>query len=343
MKIFHYPRIYLIFLTCFLAIGCKNEKQIDVSNIQAEVSIERFDKELLALSPENVPAKAPLLMQKYGHFYRDYMENMLGVGSPADSSYYPRLRSVLSNKDYKELAAEVERTFPDLRQQEEELENAFKHILYYYPKTGLPRIISFFSGFSVQTPVGNDYIGIGLDMFLGRESKFYPALIQSIPQYISRRFTPENITPRIIEGFIRENLFPDEDANRSLLSKMIYNGKILYMMESVMPGVADSLLIGYSSDQINWAETYQPETWAYFLQNDLLYETDYMKMQKYLTDAPFTPGIGNDSKSAPKLGIHTGWQIVRKYMSQNPEVSLQQLMAEPDAQKILKESKYKPR
>jgi gliding motility-associated lipoprotein GldB len=343
MKMFKCPQIYLIFLTCLLAMGCQNKKQIDVSNIQAEVSIERFDKELSALTPQQVSVKAPLLKQKYGHFYGDYMENMLGVGSPADSSYYRQLRTVLMNKDYQELAAEVNRTFPDLQPQEEELQNAFKHILYYYPETKLPRVVSFFSGFSVQTPVGNDYIGIGLDMFLGRDSKFYPALVQSIPQYISRRFTPENITPRIIEGFIREDLFPDEDANRSLLSKMIYNGKILYMMESVMPGIPDSLLIGYSSDQITWAETYKPETWGYFLQNNLLYETDYMKMQKYLTDAPFTPGIGDDSKSAPKLGIHTGWQIVRKYMSQNPEISLHQLMGEKDVQKILKESKYKPR
>ena len=38
-----------------------------------------------------------------------------------------------------------------------------------------------------------------------------------------------------------------------------------------------------------------------------------------------------------------GWQIVRKYMEENPKVTLAQLMAEKNAQKILTESKYKPK
>lgn len=343
MKFKRCPQIYLIFFTCLSIASCKNEKEVDLSNIKINLSIERFDKELSALAPSQVSVKAPLLKQKYGHFYGDFMESILGVGPVTDTAYYQQLRAVLNNPDYKELASEVSRTFPDLQDQQDELTDAFKHILYYYPETKPPRLISFFSGFSIQTPVGNDYIGIGLDMFLGRQSKFYPALVQSIPQYISRRFTKENITPRVVEGFIREDMFPGNDADRSLLSKMIYNGKILYMMDAVMPKIADSLKVGYTSGQIEWAQTYEPEVWAYFLQNNLLYETDYIKFQKYLTDAPFTPGIGGDSKSAPKLGVYTGWQIVKKYMERNPEVSLQELMKEIDPQKILNESKYKPR
>ena len=335
-------QIYLIFI-CLLAAACKNKKDVDVSTIKLDLTIERFDKELFALTPQQVSVKAPLLKQKYGHFYGDYMESILGVGPVTDTAYYQQLRTVLSNKDYKELAAEVARTFPELDKEEEKLKDAYKHILYFYPKAKVPRIISFFSGFSVQTPVGNDYIGIGLDMFLGRQSRFYPALVQSIPQYISRRFTPENITPRVMEGYIREDMFPDQDEDRSMLSKMIYNGKILYMMGAVMPQVSDSLIVGYTAEQFKWAEINQPEVWAYFLENNLLFETDYNKIQKYLTDAPFTPGVGTDSKSAPKLAVFTGWQIVKKYMENNPEVTLQQLMLEKDEQKILNASKYKPR
>ena len=343
MDLQRHTQIYLIFLTCLFLASCADKKGPDVSHIKVDLSIERFDKELSALQPQQVTAKAPQLKQKYGHFYADFMESILGVGLVSDTSYYQPLRMVLSDDDYKELAREVNTTFPDLANQQDELTDAFRHIKYYYPETKIPRLISFFSGFSVQTPVGNDYIGIGLDMFLGKDSKFYPALVQSIPQYISRRFTPENITPRVIEGFIREDLFPANDADRSLLSRIVYNGKVLYMMDAVMPEKADSLKIGYTSEQMEWAGTYQPQVWAYFLENNLLYETDYMKIQKYLNDAPFTPGIGEDSKSAPKLGVYIGWQIVKRYMERNSDVTVQQLMNERDAQKILNASKYKPR
>jgi hypothetical protein len=150
------PQIYLIFFICLFTASCADKKEPDVSHIKVDLSIERFDKELSALQPAQVSAKSPQLKQKYGHFYADFMESILGVGPVADSSYYAQLRAVLNNSDYKELAKEVNSKFPDLNEQQAELTDAFKHIRYYYPETKIPRLISFFSGFSVQTPVGND-------------------------------------------------------------------------------------------------------------------------------------------------------------------------------------------
>lgn len=336
-------QIYLFFFFCLGLVACNGHKDVDVSKIKLDLKIERFDQDMAHLTPQNLPIEAPTLQKKYDGFYTDYMGRMLEVGRTTDTSYYKSLRTVLDNKDYKELQSSVQSTFPDLNQTENDLNDAFKHILYYYPQQKMPRLISFFSGFAVQTPVGNDYIGIGLDMFLGAESKFYPALRKSLPEYLTRRFTPQNITPRTVEAFIRENMFPEVDADKSLMSKMVYNGKILYCMQAMMPNLSDSLLIGYKAQQLEWCKTYEASIWAYFLDNNLLYETDYLKIQKYLTEAPFTPGVGEQSESAPKLGIWTGWQIVKKYMDKNKDVTLQQLMDEKDAQKILKLSKYKPK
>jgi len=337
-------QIYLFFSICLTALSCNNKKTPDISKIKLNISIERFDQELNRIRPDDISKQAPALRKKYTWFYDDYMEQMLSVGFAKDTAYYSNLRTVLKNQDYLELRSTVEKTFPDLNKQQDELNQAFRYIRYYFPKQKLPRLISFISGFAVQTPIGNDYIGIGLDMFLGKNGdKFYPALRQSIPHYISRRFSPEYISPRVIETFIREDIFPENDDDRSLLSKMIYNGKVLYFMDAVMPEIADTIKIGYTTEQLRWCRGYESGIWAYFLENELLFETDYMKIQKYLAEAPFTPGIGENSSSAPKLGVWTGWQIVRKYMEKNPDISLRQLMQERDAQKILSSSKYKPR
>ncbi len=336
---------YLFFFICFLTLSCNNKKGPDVSQINLKISVERFDQELNTLNASNITEKAGVLREKYTWFYDDYMEQMLSVGSPAQGlSYLNTLGSILQNRDYLELSSSVKKAFPDFGPRQQELTQAFKHVRYYYPKQKIPRLITFVSGFAVQTPIGNDYIGIGLDMFLGSHGeRFYPALRQSIPQYIARRFTPENISPRVIEAFVREDMFPESDNDRNLLSKMIYNGKILYLMDAFMPGVQDTLKIGYTEQQLRWCEENEGGIWAYFLENELLFESDYMKIQKYLAEAPFTPGLGENSESAPKLGVWTGWQVVRKYMDQNPEITLQQLMLEKDAQKILTGSKYKPR
>jgi len=337
-------QIYLFFLICLIILSCTNKKRPDISKIKLNIKIERFDKDFGSLNSKTISENAPNLRKKYTWFYDDYMEKIIVAGAANDTAHYTNLRLILQNPDYLELKSTVDKTFPNLQKQEQEINQAFRYIKYYYPKQKLPRVISFLSGFAVQTPIGNDYIGIGLDMFLGKNGdRFYPALRESIPAYIARRFTPENICPRLVETIIREDLLPEKDSDRTLLSKMIYNGKVLYMMDAVMPETSDTLKIGYSKKQLDWCEEYESGIWAYFLENNLLYESDYLKIQKYLAEAPFTPGIGENSESAPKLGIWTGWQIVKKYMDKNPELSLQQLMLENDVQKILKESKYKPR
>lgn len=340
-----HPQIYLFFFICFTALSCNQKKSApDISKIKVNTSIERFDMELNRVNPDSIQEQISILRKKYTRFYDDYLERILTAGSVNDTAYYDNLRTILQNQDYLELSATVNKTFPNLKKQENELNLAFRYIRYYYPAQKFPRLISFISGFAVQTPLGNDYIGIGLDMFLGKSGeRFYPAIRQSIPQYISRRFRPEYIAPRTVETLIREDMFPENDKNRTLLSKMIYNGKILYFMDAVLPEANDTLKIGYTKAQLQWCKDYQADTWAYFLQNELLFETDYMKIQKYLTEAPFTPGLGESSASAPKLGIWTGWQIVKEYMKRNPDLSLQQLMLEMDSQKILAGSKYKPR
>ena len=97
---------------------------------------------------------------------------------------------------------------------------------------------------------------------------------------------------------------------------------------------------GYTPEQLAWAKRYEADVWTWFLQENLLYHTDYLRIQKYFTEAPFTPELGENNESAPKLGIYIGWKIVRKYMDKHPEITLKELLADTDAQSILEKSKY---
>lgn len=336
-----HPQIYLFFLLAAAFFSCRQSGKPDVSAIRLDIRIERFDQDLISGKKTGAPTADQVLQKKYGVFYDDYIHRM--VGTP-DYSGPQILDTLYKDKAYLDLNKEKDSVFPSMVAVEKELTQAFKYIRYYYPDARVPRFISFISGFAVQMPIGDRYMGIGLDMFLGKESQFYKAIVTSVPVYLSRRFSPEYITPRSVETYAREELFPERDDNRSLISKMIYNGKILYFMDKVLDSqVPDEVKIGYTAEQLNWCQKYEGNIWAFFMENDLLFSTDYQKMQVFLSEGPFTPGIGENKQSAPKLGIWTGWQIVRKYMEKNPEITLQQLMNENDAQKILSASKYKPK
>lgn len=336
-------QIYLIFLTSLLLTACGRSKKVDVSNIDINVKIERFDHDLDAMRTKPMDAQAISLFKKYGPFYPDYIERVMQYGSIRDTAYFKPLHEMFNGQAYADLKHDVDSVYPFLDKQNEEVTDAFRHIKYYFPNKTLPKVYAYFSGFQAQTSIGDGYFAIGLDMFLGADSRFYPALTETLPRYITRRFTPDNIAPRVVEGIAREDMFPEGDQDKSLLSRMVYNGKILYFMDMILPDVPDSTKIGYTTKQIKWCNDFKSQVWGYFLEENLLYETDYEKIQKYIGEAPFTPGLGEKNEAAPKLALWTGWQIVRQYMDKHPEVTLPQLMAEKDAQKILNESKYRPK
>jgi gliding motility-associated lipoprotein GldB len=333
-------RYFMTLMLCLL-LSCKQSTRPDVTTISVNAKIERFDKDVFAGKGKDVNQTADLLQKKYGTFYNDYINRIVGDGSYSAPQI---LNTLYKDQAYTDLSTEAEAAFPNMTAIESDLSQSFKYIKYYYPKSRTPRFISFVSGFAVQTPIGDDYLGIGLDMFMGKDSKFYKGIVESVPVYISRRFSPEYVVPRVTETFTREELFPEQDKDRTLLSKMIHNGKILYFMDQVLQEeLPDSLKIGYTTKQMEWCKTYESDIWAFFLENNLLFETDYQKIQVYLSEGPFTPGLGDKNQSAPKLGVWMGWQMVRKYMQENKSVTLQQLMAEEDAQAILTGSRYKPK
>jgi gliding motility-associated lipoprotein GldB len=333
-------RVIMLLLVAVF-VSCKQNKKPDVSAIAVNAKIQRFDKDLFAGNGKNVTETDAFLTKKYGTFYKDYVNRIVGDGNYSGPQI---LNTLYKDQAYTDLNNEVKPVFNDMSLIEKDLSQAFKYIKYYYPKSRTPKFIAFVSGFAVQTPIGDDYLGIGLDMFMGKNNKFYKGIVESVPAYISRRFAPEYVVPRLVETFSREELFPERDEDRTLIAKMIHNGKILYFMDQVLDEkLSDSVKIGYTTDQLKWCQTYESDIWGFFLQNDLLFETDYQKIQVYLSEGPFTPGLGDKNQSAPKLGVWMGWQIVKKFMNENKSVTLQQLMAETDAQSILTRSKYKPK
>lgn len=334
-------QIYLFFACLLTFISCKQNKRPDVEDIKIDLSIERFDKDLLSGLNKPIEQTDRKLAQQYGNFYQDYIYRIVGNGRFSG----PEILQVLyQDQAYKDLSQDAGAVFKNTETIEKDLTQTFKYIKYYYPSIQIPRFIAFVSGFEVQTPIGDGYMGIGLDMFLGKDSKYYPAIVRNVPLYISRRFTPEYVVPRLMETFAREELFKEQDQDRTLLAKMIHHGKILYFMDQVLAEqVPDAVKIGYTDKQLGWCTAYEGNIWGFFMEQELLFNTDYQKIQVYLSEGPFTPGLGEKNQSAPKLGIWVGWQIVRKYMQENPKVSLQELMANHDAEGILRSSKYKPR
>lgn len=327
---------------CFLLLiffSCENKKfKVDVSKIDIKkVEVLRLDKDLFESEPNTIGNKTNEMVKKYGGFYPLFVTRIINSGGILDSSYLFNLNHFLNDRDMKEAYLECKKNYSDLTFLEPPLTDAFKHLKYYFPTAVIPSVVAYMSGFNYSISTDDSTLGIGLEMYLGNDSKFYQML--QFPKYKTLNMGKANILPDGVRGWLLNN-FENKSSKADFLSEIIYNGKIYYLMDALLPEVHDSLKIGYTLQQLDWCKKQEYSMWTYILEQKMLYSNNMNDLIKFTREAPFTAAFGNESP--PRTGNWIGWQIVKQYMNHHSDVSLQQLMDEPDAQKIFTQSKYKP-
>lgn len=325
---------FLILAILVMLFGCGEkgcELPDDIAQIPVDVEIERLEKPFFeAESREDIAA----FVQAYPDFIRQYLQQ----STPTDSAFINPMYRLATQEQLDSLAQQAMQTFADMEEEEEQLENAFKVIKYYYPEYHVPQVKTFVTGLGT---LGNDLyvtdsmIVFGIDYFIGPNAKYRPQAYD----YILNRYEPDKMVPAAMlllsNRFNRTN-FPD----RTLLSEMIGMGKAYFFVESVLPCVPEATIISYSEKEVADVHHNEGRIWAHFIEKELLFDKTPFIVNKYIGERPNTPEI--DATAPGRIGAWVGWQIVRKYMERNPSVTLPELMAETDYRKIFEESKYKP-
>ncbi|MGV3541372.1 MAG: gliding motility lipoprotein GldB [Rufibacter sp.] len=324
--------VYLLF-TLWLLASCQEQQtcQIadEIENIPVNVEIKRLEKQFFQV--KSLPEMQEFLKQN--PFFADKFLQQKDYPSP-DILAQTLLRLATDTSIHK-LVRESETTFGDMKDVEHDLENAFKHVKHYYPKFHVPQVQTFITGLSRDLYVGDSLMVLGLDFFIGRKASYRP----QAPQYILERYEKPYMVPTAM--LLVSNKFNKTDfLSGAMLDEMIDFGKSYYFVEKMMPCAPDSLIIGYTGQELANVQYNEGKIWAHFIEKSLLYETGQFIIRKYIGERPNVPEIS--ARCPGRIGTWVGWQIVRKYMENNPDVTLQQLMEEKNSRKILEASKYKP-
>lgn len=255
---------------------------------------------------------------------------------PSDSILAEQLWQLSQDPHLDTLYRESQQIFPDLSSWEEQFATAFSYIKHYYPEFQPPVIYTIVSGFGTDLLVTEEMIVIGLDFFLGPEATFRP---QEVPQYILRRYAPEYAVPGAL--LLLSSRFNQTDASdKSMLAEMIYYGKSYYFVDFALPEVPDSVIIGYTAEEIAGVTENKTLIWNHFLKNELLFDTNQMIKKKYLEERPKTLEVGD--KAPGRIGVWVGWDLVKTFMAKKEDLNLRQLMEIQDARAIFNEAKYNP-
>ncbi|MDZ7934738.1 MAG: gliding motility protein [Emticicia sp.] len=317
---------FCLFISFFLLISCQNSETVDTSNIEVKIDVQRFDEAMMQLKTKE-QIKGFLL--KNTQFVNQFYQT-----SPEDTALINRLFLIHNNSDTQAFYEDTKKSFGNLADLRKQLEIAFKHIKYYYPDFKEPQIITTFTALDLELMVSNEMIVIPLETFLGPKAKYRP----QYPLYLLQRFDKPYIVPSILT--ILSKKYNNIDLNdHTLLSDMVYYGKSYEFTRAMLPDVADSLVVAYADSNMTKTWNSQDLVWGHFIDNKLLYETNDRIKDKYLGDRPKVFEVGEDCPG--RIGQWLGWRIVSRYRTENPSISLIDLMKNSNARDIFEKSKYK--
>jgi gliding motility-associated lipoprotein GldB len=330
--------IWFVFLLPILFSCQKNRLKVDISGIDKNIEIVRFDEELFSLPQKDTLNELLKLREKHPDFFDLFTYKIIRVGG-IDEVGFPSIMSQFVNDTLiQNLKTLTENEFADFSKMENEINQAFKYFQYHFPEKELPTVYFYISGFNQSVVTAENCIGISLDKYLGKDCSYYKKL-STVPMYKIRNMHKEKIVSDVVYGWgITE--FDEMNKPTNLLGNMIYQGKLMYFVDALLPEMNDTLKMGYSEKQLEWCKMNEAQMWLKLVENKMLYSNNRMDIIRYINDGPYTNGFPLESPA--RTGIWIGWQIIRKYMNEHPEITLEELMQNNNYQGILNDSAYFP-
>jgi hypothetical protein len=316
-------------LACLLG-SCKNGKP-DVSGIDLSIDIQRLDRDIFDMTVNS-------LSDKYGVFFDYYTDGILNIGNCKDSLFSEYLEMFKSDSIVRVAYNDVNKIYPDLKNLTNKLTSAFKYYRYYFPDKDIPKIYTYISGFNQSVILADGILAIGLDKYLGADYELYNSL--RFYKYLSQNMYPEKIVSDYIETWIGNAWELNTRKNNDLISKMLFEGKILYATKMILPDETDVNIFGFTPAQLRWCRNNEKTMWTTLIENKLLFSTDSFMIRKLTDFAPYTAEF--TAESPGKACNWIGFNIIAKYMQNHPHISLNELMNNDDYHKIFEQAKYKP-
>ncbi len=311
----------LIIIASVALFSCsqKSKVQDEAEEIPVSIKVDRYDKAFF----ETPPNQLYKLKAQYPYFFPPTVSDSV-------------LIEKMTNPLWRELYAEVEKKYSNFDKEKEGIEDLFRYVKFYYPKTRIPKVVTLIHDMDpdYKAIYTDSLLVISLEMYLGKSHKFY-----EYPEYLKQTFEPSQMLPDIVQSISYSKVKPPTE--RDFLSQMIYAGKQLYLKDVLLPEYSDEDKICYTSEEIKWCEEHDVDVWRYFIEEKLLYSTDPKLTQRFISPSPFSKfGLVSDNETPGRIGTWVGWQIVRSYMDNN-DIPMQKLMV-MDAKEIFQKSKYKP-
>ena len=323
--------VSILFVSCSKSDGYKKKLNVDCRNCEPrQMEVLEYNKVLFGIDTADFEEGIREIQPQFKALLGDTLDS-------ADMMY---LKDYVTDTFILKLNELAMRAFPDSKLLTAKVKDVYQHLNYYYPEIKIPQPYTYISGINFESGpvmITPETVMISLDYYLSNNDLVYDMV--GMPRYISRRCQPAALTRDLAESIYYTYVYQGVKA-KNVLMEMIDRGKKYYFIEAMDPSLNDSILLGFSELQMEWAKVNDGNVWATIVGNNMLYANGFEQYRVLFNDGPFTSAF---SENAPaRLGDYIGLQIVRSFVTNN-DVTLQELMELTDYQDVFQRSGYKPR
>mgnify|MGYP001822970542 CR=1 FL=1 len=333
-------RAIMLFLLALVLVlsGCRNRAlDVDISGIDLNVELERFDRDLFEMDQDTLDASIGALYNRYGDFFDVFNVHVISIGQASSRRYSSYLSMFINDPTNREVYEYTRGIFSSTSEIEEGLSDGFRHYIYHYPDSLSPRVIGYVSRFNQGLFTVGQFVGVGLDQYLGSDCDYYVQM--GTPNYLVRKKVPARIPVDVMLAWATQ-LYPYNDSLDNVLARMIYHGQLTWFVGAMYPELEEQMIMGFTGDQMKWCRSNEEQMWTHLVEEKLLFSTDPMNIRKLVEDAPYTSFY--TSESPGKAAVWQGWQIVNAFAERHPELGVHQLMSRRNYQELLRLSRYNP-
>lgn len=298
------------------------------------VRIERFDRALLKMIESGDTALGKKLLDAYPYELEIVGKGVLNMQSPAQPGFFERLIRYYSEPTLKRLYEEAVAKYADVSDIETQLGQAFAFLKANFPEMQIPAVYMHVSGFNQNVLVGDSLLSLSIDKYMGEDFPLYQAFF---PNYQRIKMQRTRVAADYLTGWLMSE-YPFEGNESVLLDRMLYEGKIKYIVSLALPALSPAQLMGYTEAELAWCEAHEKTLWSTIIERKHLYTPDRLTTEKYLRDTPCT---FLSDETPGNVGTWIGWRIISSYM-QAVKPTLPALMKQTNAQELLGMAKYRP-
>lgn len=333
----HYSLFTLVLISLFACGGGPRRNDPDVSDVQVDLRLQRFDQDLFRMDTARLDEGLEALVAKYPDFVPFFVSEIAGDPTNPDETPREAISGFLKAPQVRRLYDSCQAAYGDIRRLEADLTDMFRYYRHYFPDKQPPRVVTAVTEFVGDAYMVNDsLLMLGLDMFLGKDFSGYNP--EFFPQYLRRQFSREFLTTKAALALTTRLVGPP--PGERVIDHIINNGKILYIMDLMLPNVPDSIKMGYTTNQMEGCYANEQNVWARLLDMKVLYEPLGMGNQKIVTPSPSADNVFQEAPG--EIGNWIGWQIVKSYVKRHPETTPSDIIGIKDTQTFMEEARYKP-